>query len=77
MTQKSILSEVEVQKQNCTIAILGFAIDPYRPEATNQEIADTLVKCQSKTDFFKSLEVLTGKYAIFYVSKEDELFVLN
>lgn len=77
VTQKSILSEVEVQKQNCTIAILGFVIDPYRPEATNQEIADTLVKCQSKTDFFKSLEVLTGKYAIFYVSKEYKILMTD
>ena len=59
------------------IVLLGFIIDPYQPEATNQEITDRLANCTTKTDFFKSLEVFTGKYAVFYSSKECEILMTD
>ena len=65
------------RKQNCTVAILGFIIDPYQPKASNQEIADTLAESTSKTHLFKALELLTGKFAVFYTSKEHTILMTD
>ncbi|MFT5890766.1 MAG: hypothetical protein ACI9Y7_000864 [Dokdonia sp.] len=65
------------RNENCTVAILGFIIDPYQPKASNQEIANTLTSCTSKTDFFKSLEKLSGKYVVLYHTKEETILVTD
>jgi len=59
------------------IILLGFIIDPYNLTYSNQQIVDSLVKYESRKDLFKALEVMSGKYIIFYVSKEEEILLTD
>jgi len=65
------------RNKQCTVTIVGFIIDPYHPEASNQDIADTLAITTSKSDLFKALEVLTGKFALFYTSNEHTILLTD
>ncbi|MFC4632478.1 hypothetical protein ACFO3O_01055 [Dokdonia ponticola] len=69
--------DVEARKQNGTVTILGFIIDPNQPEAANQDIADTLAKSTSTTHLFKALELLTGKFALFYTSETHTMLLTD
>lgn len=65
------------RNKHCTVTILGFIIDPYDPKASNQDIADRLAKSTSKTNLFKALELLTGKFALFYTSDEHTILLTD
>ena len=65
------------QYEDSYVVILGFILHPDMPEKTNQQIADTLVRSTSETHLFKSLEVLTGKFTVFFHSKTHKVLLTD
>ncbi|WP_299678973.1 hypothetical protein [uncultured Dokdonia sp.] len=65
------------QYEDATIVILGFILNPNAPEETNLQIAENLARVTSKTQLFEALEVLTGKFAIFYHSKVHQILLTD
>ena len=58
------------------ILMIGFAFDSLFPEMTMQQIADELADFEVGTDdFFKYLQSITGRYAIFVGQSDLELVV--
>lgn len=59
------------------IVLLGFIINPYEPTHSNQQIVDVLLTHKTQKELFKALELLSGKYVLFYVSKDEQILVTD
>ena len=59
------------------IVLLGFIINPYEPTHSNQQIVDVLATHKTHKALFKALELLSGKYVLFYVSKDEQILVTD
>jgi hypothetical protein len=56
--------------------LLGFAIDPFHPELSNQDILENLLKSSSFDELTVNANPLGGRFAIIYNTK-DLLYVFN
>lgn len=49
------------------IALLGYIIDPFTPDRTDQEVIDALAsKCRSQEDLFASVRGFSGRFVLLY-----------
>src|SRR5690606_7297180 len=57
---------------NIQIVLLGFIINPLHPDDSNQEVIEKLAKiCFSVNDFFREIQVLSGRYVLFFKTDKD------
>ena len=67
---------VSVAKRSAKqLAIIGFVIDPIKPNETNDSIAEQLVDaCTIVEDLFINIQSLTGRFVLLF--KTDKSFVV-
>lgn len=54
------------------ILLLGYIIDPLKPEENNDDIVKNLAEtCNSKESLFKRLQSLSGRYVLLYKNEAD------
>ena len=62
-TERGLFSEV---------LLLGYIIDPLKPEENNDDIVKNLAEtCNSKESLFKRLQSLSGRYVLLYKNESD------
>jgi len=57
------------------VAIIGEILDPIRPEATNEDVAEQLARCPTTNALFKQLSELTGRFVCVYASATEQVAV--
>jgi len=58
------------------IALLGFIINPFKPELSNKSIAEELSTLTSKDDILSYIEKCSGRFVLFITNKT-ETFLVN
>jgi hypothetical protein len=60
------------QKDSTEILLLGYIINPFQPQETNDDIVKNIADtCNSKETLFKELQNLSGRYVLLYKNKSD------
>jgi hypothetical protein len=63
------------QRRDRAIVLIGFIIDPFRPEKSNEQIVDDLFSaCSNPDDFFQAVHPLSGRF-VTLVRIKDQYFV--
>jgi hypothetical protein len=67
-------SELEffyVKNEKVEILLLGFIINPFKPEKPSEEVLKDLAKIHSKEKLFEELGNHSGRYVVFYKNQND------
>jgi len=69
------LNDTCIQKKHTFIVLLGFIFDPLNPDYTFYDIIENLInESPQRSDFFKNIQALTGRYVLIY-NDESNLLV--
>lgn len=55
------------------VAVIGEILDPFRPEATNQDIARQLARLGTSNAVFARVSELTGRFVCIYISEHERI----
>ncbi|WP_426623351.1 hypothetical protein ACPPVW_11995 [Leifsonia sp. McL0607] len=75
-THPDLAVTVHDEPDSAAYALLGFAIDPADPDATDDVVLSRLAATQSDEDRLRILNRLTGRFALF-VFDDDEILAFN
>jgi hypothetical protein len=70
------LEVTKIQKEDKTIVLIGYVIDPRNPELSNAEILANLSEHNDLDSFFKQIEYYSGRFA-FLICTETEMIMLH
>ncbi len=71
----SKLNVTIVNRAMVKIALIGYIINPFSPDDTNEEIIGKLAdKCSTVNEFFNEIDILSGRYILLF--KNDTSFII-
>lgn len=63
-------------EKNYAIYLLGYALNPFKPEMSNQDIVEELAKCNNCDAIFSKTDFLNGRYALI-IADHHNLKIIN
>ncbi len=53
------------------VVVLGYVIDPFAPDKTDQDVAESLARdCHTVEEMFTSIRLLSGRFVLLYKNKQ-------
>ena len=60
------LEVTQIQKPDRFLVLIGYVIDPFQPELSNEEILNGLISSDNLDDLFVKVEFLSGRFVFLY-----------